>query len=58
MYVFKKQKSLKKVFCFSWFLNQMYLGLFLQLAVTEDMIQGPTLADFTLLWMKAGFKKE
>lgn len=36
----------------------MYLGLFLQLAVTEDMIQGPTLADFTLLWMNAGFKKE
>lgn len=36
----------------------MYLGLFLQLAVTEDMTQGPTLADFTLLWMNAGFKKE
>lgn len=48
----------KRFFSFFWFLNQMYLGLFLQVAVTEDVIQGPTLAGFSLLWMKAGFKKE
>lgn len=40
-----------------FFLKQMYPVLLLQLAVTEDMVQGPTLADFTLLWMNAGFKK-